>query len=92
MRLPLLVQSPTLPLQEVQLCWKIPTEKNAIVLGDAYERTYGDISWQSINTTKKLPWYCVEHSDENTTCFGVKTGCSAFCYWRIADNNLELKS
>ncbi|MEO8713254.1 MAG: hypothetical protein ABI405_14075, partial [Parafilimonas sp.] len=84
------VHSPTLPLQEVKLSWKIPAQKNAIMLGDAWERTYGDISWQSINTTKKLPWYCVEHNDNNTICFGVKTGCSAICYWRIADNNLEL--
>ncbi|MEO8712254.1 MAG: hypothetical protein ABI405_09040, partial [Parafilimonas sp.] len=37
-----------------------------------------------------LPWYCVEHNDTNTICFGVKTGCSAICYWRIADNNVEL--
>ena len=30
-----LVQSPTLALQEVQLSWKIPATKNAIVVGDA---------------------------------------------------------
>src|SRR3954470_12532279 len=84
------VHSPTLALKEVQLSWKIPAIKNAIVLGDAWERTYGDVSWQQINTTKKLPWYCIEHSENNTTCFGVKTGCSAICYWRVADNNLEL--
>ena len=30
------VHSPTLALQEVQLSWKIPAIKNAIVLGDAY--------------------------------------------------------
>ena len=84
------VHSPTLALQEVQLLWKIPAKKNAIVLGDAYERSYGDISWQQINATKKLPWYCVEHDENNTICFGVKTGCSAICYWRVADNNLQL--
>ena len=84
------VRSPTIALQEVQLLWKIPASKNAVVLGDAWERTYGDVSWQQINITKKLPWYCVEHADNNTTCFGVKTGCAAICYWRIADNNLQL--
>ncbi len=84
------VRSPTLALQEVQLSWKIPAIKNANVSGDAWERTYGDISWQNINATKKLPWYCVEHNDNNTSCFGVKTGCAAICYWRIADNSLQL--
>ena len=84
------IQSPTLSLKEVKLSWKFTTPKEVKILGDAWERTYGDIRFQSINTTKKLPWYCVEHNDNNTVCFGVKTGCSAFCYWRVAENNLEL--
>lgn len=85
-----LVQSPTLALQEVQLIWKIPALKNANVLGDAWERTYGDISWQPVTAIKKLPWYCVEHNDNSTICFGVKTGANAICYWRITDNSLQL--
>jgi alpha-galactosidase len=84
------IQSPTLPLKEVQLSWTYATPKEAKISGDAWERTYGDMSFQSINASKKLPWYCIEHNGNNTTCFGVKTGCSAFCYWRIAENNLEL--
>ncbi len=84
------IQSPTIPLKEVQLSWKYTTPKEAKILGDAWERTYGDVSFQPIDATKKLPWYCVEVNANNTTCFGVKTGCSAFCYWRVAENNLEL--
>lgn len=84
------VQSPSLALKEVKLSWNISTQKNTNVLGDHWERTYGDVSWQPINVSKKLPWYCVEHSDENTICFGVKTGCNAICYWQVAENNLEL--
>ena len=84
------VYSPSLALKEIQLSWKIPAIKNALVVGDAWERTYGDISWQNINPSKKLPWYCVEHDENNTVCFGVKTGCSTICYWRVADNNLQL--
>src|SRR6059058_3336962 len=68
------VQSPTLPLKEVQLQWQYATPKAATVLGDAWERTYGNISWQQVAATKKLPWYCVVHDDKNTICFGVKTG------------------
>jgi alpha-galactosidase len=85
-----LVQSPTLPLQEVQLSWKYTTPGQAKILGDDWERTYGDVSWQAINATKKLPWYCIEHNDDDTICFGVKTGCSAICYWRVTGNNLQL--
>jgi len=85
-----LIHSPTIALKEVQLVWKIPGLKNANVLGDAWERTYGDISWQPVTVTKKLPWYCVEHNNDSTVCFGVKTGCAAICYWRVADDSLQL--
>jgi alpha-galactosidase len=92
-----LIHSPTLPLKEVQLQWKYATSKDTKILGDAYERTYGDISFQPLsagavatNPTKKMPWYCVEHNGKQTTCFGVRTGCNAFCYWRVTDTVLEL--
>jgi alpha-galactosidase len=84
------VQSPTLPLKEVKLSWKITTQKSTIVLGDAWERTYGDVSWQSVNASKKLPWYCIEHNNEKTICFGIKTGCSTICYWQVTNNILQL--
>jgi alpha-galactosidase len=84
------IQSHSMPLKEVQLSWKFAAPKDVKILGDAYERTYGDISFQPVNATKKLPWYCVGQNANNTTCFGVKTGCSAICYWRVAENNLEL--
>ena len=84
------VQSHSMPIKEVQLSWKFAAPKDVKVLGDAYERTYGDISFQPVNATKKLPWYCVEQNANSTTCFGVKTGCSAICYWRVTENNLEL--
>ena len=28
--------------------------KNAIVVGDHWERTYGDVSWQPVNPNKKI--------------------------------------
>ena len=43
-----------------------------------------------MNTSAKLPWYCVISDDNNTTCFGVKTGCKAICSWQVSDNTLQL--
>lgn len=87
------VQSPSMALKEVRLSWKYDFASNANIVGDAWERTYGDVSWQKISTSsnaKKLPWYCVAHDDKSTTCFGVKTGCSAICSWQISSNKLQL--
>ncbi len=91
------VQSPSLPLKEARLSWKYNFTDNANILGDAWERTYGDVGWQKISAspkesswTKKLPWYCVAYNDTSTTCFGVKTGCNTICSWQIANDKLQL--
>jgi alpha-galactosidase len=84
------VQSPSLALKEVRLSWKHNTTNTAKILGDHWERTYGDVSWQNINGSKKLPWYCVAHNDNNTTCFGVKTGGNTICYWQLSNDKLQL--
>ncbi|HVZ98067.1 MAG TPA: hypothetical protein VG847_14395 [Chitinophagaceae bacterium] len=84
------IQSVTTPLEEVTFTWKYAAPGEASILGDAWERTYGDIHWEKINETKKLPWYCIVTDNENTTCFGVKTGCRAFCSWKIGTTHLQL--
>jgi len=84
------IESPVIPLKELKLTWKYSFQTSTRVLGDHWERTYGDVKWQSIKSTKKLPWYCVDHNDRDTTCFGVKTGCHAICYWEVAENSLQL--
>jgi alpha-galactosidase len=89
-RIEVYVQSPTMALKEVKLSWKYATSNISAILGDAWERTYGDVSWGKINVSKKLPWYCVAHDDNNTICFGVKTGCNTICSWQIANDKLQL--
>jgi hypothetical protein len=84
------IQSLTIALKEVKLSWKYAAANTAIILGDAWERTYGTVSWQKINETKKLPWYCVAHDNNGTVCFGVKTGCNTICSWQITNDKLQL--
>lgn len=84
------IQSPSITVKEIKLSWKIAAKKSINVLGDHWERTYGDVSWQPVNASKKLPWYCIEHNDDETVCFGVKTGCNAISYWQVSADNLQL--
>lgn len=84
------VQSPTFSLQEIKISWKYATTNSSIILGDAWERTYGNISWQKISDTKNLPWYCIAHDDKGTICFGVKTGCNTICSWQITAEAIQL--
>jgi len=83
-------QSPTLPLNAVRLFWKHNMPSAAKVLPDHWERTYGDIYWQTPVTNKKVPWYFIQHDDETANCFGVKTGANSICYWSFDDGKLAL--
>jgi alpha-galactosidase len=84
------VQSPKDPLHEVILKWDYQTQNSATVLGDHWERTYGDVFFQSPVFEKKLPWYFIQHNEKSTTCFGVKTGCSTICYWQLGNGSVQL--
>jgi alpha-galactosidase len=84
------VQSPKSTLKEVKLYWKYDFTKSISALGDAWERTYGDISWRKFGETSKLPWYCVVHDNKGAICFGVKTGCNSICSWQITNDTLQL--
>ena len=85
------VTSPALSLKEVRCSWRYAAAKNSLLLGDAWERTYGDVRWQKADAVL-MPWYCVQHTVNNTYCFGVKTGGNAFCGWRVADGKLTLQA
>jgi len=84
------VQSPSSPLKTIKLTWNYPIPKKAQLLGDHWERTYGDVQWKPINATAKMPWYVIQHDDQSTNCFGVKTGCNTICYWHANADELSL--
>ena len=84
------VHSPTMALHNVQLQWNYAIPSSSIVLGDHWERTYGDVHFQPALFSRKLPWYFVQHNGAITTCFGVKTGCNTICYWQVGDGKMQL--
>ena len=84
------VQSPKQALREVQLQWPYQQPAGATVCGDHWERTYGDVSFQPPEASRRLPWYFVQHDQDITTCFGVKTGCASFCSWQVGGGTMQL--
>lgn len=84
------LQSPVARVKAIRLKWKYNTKDFKKVLGDHWERSYGDLAWKSPNPTAKNPWYVLLHDDEQTACFGVKTGAAAFCWWAVKSDGLEL--
>jgi alpha-galactosidase len=84
------VQSPGAELNAVQLKWKHETAASTKVLGDHWERSYGDLAWKSPDAGVKNPWYVVLHDGNQSACFGVKTGCNSICWWAVKSDSLEL--
>ncbi len=84
------IQSPSIGLKSVKLFWKHPISKTSQLLGDHWERTYGDVHWKPADATAKMPWYVIQHDVNSTNCFGVKTGCNSICYWQVNAGGLDL--
>lgn len=64
------------------------------VLGDAWERGYGELNWSSINPERALPWYTLitnaGSGSGHTSAFGVMVRPSAFCFWYLDEGGITL--
>jgi alpha-galactosidase len=70
-------------LRAVRLRWRWSAPAGLRILGDAWERAYGDLTWRGIEPERVLPWYALIHSPTGTSGIGVRTGAGAFCGWQI---------
>ncbi|MBB6050282.1 hypothetical protein [Armatimonas rosea] len=73
------------PLCWVVLRWSLPMTEGVQVLGDAWERGYGDLEWRGISAERVLPWYALVHEPKSgaTRGFGVQTGAASLASWRV---------
>jgi len=84
------VSAPQLELEMVGCSWKQAFSSNSKFLGDHWERTYGDVSWESPSLTRRAPWYMLISDGILTQCFGVKTAPNSICSWQASAESLEL--
>jgi alpha-galactosidase len=84
------LESPTLPVQRIHLRWKGRFPADVFVLGDAWERSYGDLEWRPLQAERALPWYTMLHSKEQTAGMGIKTGAASFAFWQVDPSGISL--
>ena len=83
--------APTTPLKRIHLRWAIPVDSSALYLGDAWERSYGDLAWRSVTPERVLPWYFAAHTASGLTHgYGVQTGARALCFWQVDPEGVSL--
>lgn len=70
----------------LKLRWNYTFPLTTKFLGDAWERSYGELSWQNFAGSRFMPWYFLatyeQQGEKLTLGFGVKVRPSAMCYWQ----------
>lgn len=62
------------------------------VYGDQWERSSvgAYIEWRSVMSSRNLPWFCYLRGDNQTACYGVKTGADCFALWQVDTHGITL--
>ena len=89
--LDLTLSAPGLAVERVHLRWPAPMVTTGVrVLGDAWERSYGDLGWGEVVPERPLPWYFLLHADGLTHGYGVAVGANAFAFWQCDREGVSL--
>ena len=84
------VTAKTTPVRKVRLRWHSANRLKGQVLGDAWERSYGDMGWQSVTPYQTLPWYALVSTGDTTAGYGVKVRPGAICSWQVDPEGVTL--
>lgn len=87
------------PLRYIRLRWNGKSRRDIKVLGDAWERGYGDLEWRGIDPQRCMPWYIAvsngsdlneDYSGRFTECYGVGVQPNALCFWQYDTAGITL--
>jgi alpha-galactosidase len=59
-------------------------------LGDAWERSYGELEWRAEVPNRPMPWYFAAYDGKRTHGYGVRTRPNAFCFWTADSSGVTL--
>ena len=88
--LAVIVSAPVSAVSRLHLRWKATISTGVRVLGDAWERGYGDLEWRGLVPDRILPWYFLVFDGGLTHGYGVETGAAAFSCWQIDAEGVSL--
>lgn len=84
------LMAPSTPLSHLHLRWRLRAAPNVRCLGDAWERSYGDLEWRGIVPERVMPWYFLSFDGHVLSGYGVKTQPAAFCFWQMDQEGISL--
>lgn len=81
-----MVSALTSEVRFIALRWNGKWPRGARLMGDTFERSYGDLRWRGLETENILSWYFLVHSGSGNEGYGVKVCPDALCFW-VPDND-----
>lgn len=79
-------------VNRIKIVFKNTFFDKARVLGDAFERAYGDLGWKTAEISSPMPWYFFAESSDAAFGFGVKTLPDAICTWYCGKDEIILEA
>lgn len=86
------ITAPSSLLTYLALRWDYALPEEARILGDHWERGYGDLEWRGAVAERALPWYALIYDPQQgeTLGVGVDTGPACFASWRVDQTGITL--
>ena len=86
------VDAPAIAPTYVLVRWNDALPDGARILGDHWERGYGDLEWRGAVAERVLPWYALIHDEARgeTRGVGVETGAGSLASWRVDETGITL--
>lgn len=82
--------APGVAVKRLHLRWRGRLNDAGLILGDAWERGYGDLEWRGWVPDRVMPWYVAMQAGKLTHAYGVRTNASAFCFWQADPDGMSL--
>ncbi len=84
------LEAPGVGIKRLALRWRGTLDATRLILGDAWERGYGDLEWRGFVPDRVMPWYVATWDGSLTHGYGVRTGASAMCFWQVDAEGVTL--
>lgn len=84
------LDAPGMSICVVHVRWEAKVDSALRVLGDAWERSYGELGWRNLIPERVLPWYFASFDGRDCHAYGVKTDAAALCFWQADEQGISL--
>lgn len=88
--LDLSLSAPSSGIAIIHVRWLANVPPSMRVLGDAWERSYGDLGWRALIPERVMPWYFATYDGAACHGYGVKTDATALCFWQLDPEGVSL--